>query len=433
MKQVLALLLALLLLCPLAMAEELTDEPDTALILGLSDVVITTTSPQGVQKTSNMKDLYGTFILDTNGAPRLIGMIDRGQENLTFGVAELYSEGVRYTLEGAERTFLVDIPQLAAVDMEALPLILRALLPHMMTLQIPQIPTITFPKGDVAALLALVGVEATPAAAADTWTFAVPTQVVSGLIEQLDAILTAAQTHTPQLKPVTDVLSQMIEAGITFALDGTITDMGDQQTAAVEVHLADSSGVAQSPTLYLNTLTAQNSFTLAVDLPSEDTGSYTIAQLTALADPEADTFSAGLNVAGMATLSFDLKKQSGLQQAALSFDMAETGMALQVLYGTQQDRDVLTLSGSATEYGAFECTLTGQEAEENLYTGDFSLSVTRGREHLVATGAYFEYLDDYDLGGYALPAVTAPATEMTQEEIQAVTGPLVAYYEEMAS
>ena len=431
MKKILALLLALMMaLGMVAMAEEV-DPAQTALICGFENIKLAATV-DGQSQSIDLSELIATVVIDTEDTLRFVGQVDKGDENLIFGVAELVGDKLHYSMSGAERTFEADLPEQALAqigdqDPAVLAEMLRAALPALLAFKLPQLGAISLPKADLSSLVGLFASDTSEADGATTMEFSIPSEIVNMLIQQLGEAVKGAAGNIPQGDQITAVIDQLQSSGLSFALNGTLSDNGDEQTVALSIHMAQEDQVAEDPVLILNTYSAQDNFTLGVDLPSED-GSYTIGQLTVVTNPDEETLDVGLDMAGMASLEVNFYKADGMQHGDLTFAAGDFHTGLSIVYGEQQDGvDYYDISGSADTYGSFQITMTESADENGVYGGDFSVSVESNQMNLDASGDYFAYMDDYDMGGYTLPEEVVPATEMTQEESQAAAQPLMEY------
>lgn len=426
MKKIVAVWLTLAMLLGLWAVAEPAPDLKTALVTGMSDVVLTTTDAHGYVNTLGLQGLSATFTIDTSNALRVMASVDHGQENLFSGIAELVDNRLRFSFSGAQRTFETVLPPIGGVDPQALPILVRAALPSMMNINhLPQIDGLSIPRVDLKNIVSAYGSKTV----GNTTEFSIPADIVNALLNQFNQAIKESEVSFPRLSQLTGMLDLLFESGIGLALTGTITDSDAEQTAAISAFLCSEGQTAEQPTFFLNTNSTENNFTLAVDLPSEDEGSYTIAQLSLMTAPASNTLDVGLTVAGMASLTLKLYKQSGLQVADLNFGMPNESISsgLSLRYGRQLDQDYIALSGNASGAGSFELTGTGATDSEGMYSGNAHYTFRGALGGIDLSAVYFEFLDDYSVGGYALPAEVVPAMELTSEEVKAAIEPLTNY------
>lgn len=426
MKKLIALMLALLMTLGMLAVAETADPAQTALIAGLSDVVIAMTDAEGKTQSVDLKDLVATVVVDTEDSIRLVGQVDKGDENLTYAVGELRDGKFVFTVLGAERAFEMEIPEQAAAMVE--PEQIRAMLPAMMNAQLPQLPAITLPKLDLASLTAMIGGQTTEADGVATTTFSVPAEIVSMLLSQVNEVVKSTASSIPQGDQVAQVLDQLVQSGLSFALEGTLSDNGAEQSGSIAVYMAQDGQTASDPTLFLNTYSAENNFTLGVDLPSED-GTYTVGQLTAVTDPVASTMDLGLDIGGMIQMALAFSKEDDLQDVLFTFDAMGTNMTLEAKYGSQNGQDYNELAIAAADQLNFNCVVTGAVDDTGLYNGDIRINADQaGQGSFELTASIYQYLADFDATGYELPDDVVPADQMTEEEKNAAIEPLNAYF-----
>lgn len=431
MKKILAMLLAVMMLLGMvAMAEE-ADPAQSALICGFENIMVDVTA-NGQTQSIDLSELVATGVIDTEDTLRFVGQVDKGDENLIFGVAELVGDKLHYSMSGAERTFEADLPeqalaQMGGQDHAVLVEMLRSALPALLAFKLPQLGAISLPKADLSSLVGLFASDTSEADGTTTMEFSIPSEIVTMLIQQLGEAVKGTAGNIPQGDQIAAVIDQLQSSGLSFALNGTLADNGDEQTVALSIHMAQENEVAEDPVLILNTYSAVDNFTLGIDLPSED-GSYTIGQLTAVTNPDEETLDIGLDIAGMASFVVNFYKADGMQHADVAFDAGDFHAGLNFVYGTQEDGvDYYALSGSSDTVGSFEIVMTESADENGAYGGDFSFAIEASEQNIEVTGDYFAYIDDYDMGGYTLPEEVVPASEITQEESQAATQPLMEY------
>lgn len=429
MKKYLALLMAALLAFGMvAVAEEAAAADPNALVAGMGNIVLTMTDAEGNASEIALSDLSVSFGIDLAGNPQIWLEADVGEEPVSYAVIELAGDKLHMAFKNVDRTFETELPeQLAGQDPAVLSETLKAALPQMMGItMLPVLPPVTLPMADLNGIAATFGGETAEVEGVTTTVFEVPAEAITQIAQMVVQIAKAGASSVPQVAQGIEFIESLLDSGFSFALKGAVTSGETEQAAVIGVYMADENGTAENPTLYLNIYSAENNFTLAVDLPSEDS-SYTVGQLALVTDPAADTISLNLDIAGMFTAALEFYKNEGLQVAALNCSGMGMNAGLVFSYGQQDGKDYVGFSGSADGVGAFVSDATGVW-EGDTYTGEFSLGFGKeGAEQFAVTGDYFEYMtvseDDFEM-----PADVAPVSEITKEESNAIIQPLVDYF-----
>ncbi|MBR1558691.1 MAG: hypothetical protein IJ646_00470 [Clostridia bacterium] len=423
MKKILALLMAMLMVIGMAAVAETADAKPT-LLAGLSNVNLTVTDGSGNAQNIALEDLYLSAILDTKDGVQFVLQADQDEDMLCYLTGKLDGDKVVVAASGLDKAYEAEIPNNPIVGTEDLPGMLRAALPAMMSLKLPMLPAISLPKADLTPLVSLLGAQSTEADGVTTTTFSVPAEIVSMVIDQAADLLSATVESTPQLAQFSQLIGQLKESGLSFALEGTIADTEAEQSTTIAVYLATDGQTAADPALYLNMYSTVNNFTLAVDLPTEDS-SYTIGQLTLVTDPDADTIDLGIDFAGMATLTVNFYKQAELQVAAVSLDVFGTEMGMQLSYGVKDDKDYVSFSGhsDAGEFTMEDTSVT----EGDTAGGSFTLNFKTADMAIDLSADHFESLDDIDVSGYEIPANVVPIDQFSDDDAATAFQPLIEY------
>ncbi len=423
MKRILALVLALMLaLGMVAMAEtEAADMSQSALISNLTGVTATVTR-DGQTQNMDLGDLGVSLVVDTEDALRFVLTADKGEEILTFAVAEIVDGKIRASFKGIDRTFEQEIPETPGVDISNLAEIIRPMLPALMGTHMPELKVAALPKLDLAAFAGMMGSNSTEADGVTTTTVDIPATMVSMALSMVVQVAQSSAESIPQGKQVVDMLDQLVQSGFSFAIKGTITDNGAEQDSNIGIYMANEGETAADPTLFVNTTSAENNFVLAIDLPSEDS-SYTIGQLSVVTDPAAETIDAGLDFAGMSSVALKIHKHDELQCADLTYQVLGEGGSMTLEYGRKDDQDYYGVRSEMGEGKSYTFDITGAPYE-NGYAGTIAFDSPEA----TFNSSYFELLGDFDmaatLDGYTLPADIAAFSEMTSEEINAVLAPI---------
>ena len=429
MKKILAMLLAMMMLVSMAgVAEEAADQP-TALMCAFTDVTVEMTTG-GETQTVELGDLEMSFIVDASDAMRYILTAEKGEEILAYVVTEWDDDKIRATINGVDRTFETVVPEIpGGFTEESLTAMTREMLPMIMTMNIPAIKVAALPKVDLASLVGLFGGESTEADGVVTTPVDVPAEMVTMMIQMLASTVKATAESMPQGKQITGLLDMLVESGLSFAIKGDITDNGDEQAVNIGFYMADQSGTQETASLFLNTLSAENSFELAVDLPSQDT-SYTIAKLNVVTDPEASTIDCALDVAGMAT--FELKTHMKDEVQCIEFDanLPGTAISADMDYGKKDGIDYAAFVADMGNDFSFSAAVTGEPVavDEYSYGGEFfSFGATADGTGVQVTGTYYELLGTFDLAelGITFPAETADFNTLTSDELNAAIAPVL--------
>ena len=427
MKRMLAMMLALMMLLGMTAVAETApaaaDMSQSALISNLTGVTIDIENAGQVQHL-DMADLGVSCVVDTEDTLRFLLTADKGDEILTFALAEIQDNKLRVGLKGIDRTFEYDIPEVPGMDMASLTNVIRQNLPALMGQRMPEIKVTALPKIDLSTLLPG---ETTEADGVRTTAVDISAEMVSMVLSMVVQLAKTSTENVPQGKQAIEYLEQLINNGFSFAVKGTITDTDAEQSANIGIYMSDNGETAEAPTLLLNTTTAENSATLAIDLPSEDS-SYTVGQLSVVTDPEAETLDSTLDIAGMISLALKMHKHDDLQCVDLTLQAPGTDAKNTLEYGVQDGQDYYAFKSEMGEGNSFNCVVTGN-AIDNGYSGAIAFN-TKGTDSGVAFNAsYFELLGDLDLAtalnGYELPTETATFDTLTSDEINSVISPIL--------
>ena len=425
MKRILALMLTLTMLLSMVAVAETADASQSALITNLTGVTIDITN-EGETQHLEMGDLGVSCVVDTEDTLRLVLTADKGDEILTFAVAEIVDGKLRVGFKGVDRAFEQEIPEVPGMDMSDLAAAIRPLLPALMGNRVPEIKIPTLPKVDLAGLVGMMGSESTEADGVTTTTVDIPAETISMLLGMFVQIAQGAVESIPQGKQVVDLLSQLLDSGFSFAIKGTITDNVAEQSANIGIYMASEGETATDPTLYLNSSSAENNLVLAVDLPSDDS-SYTIGQLTVVTDPKANTLDAGLDFAGMASLALKIHEHDELQCIDLTLQAPGTDSQSTMEFGRKDDQDYYLFKAQMGEENGYSCEVTGNPID-NGYAGTLAFNSVGSASGVDFNGSYYELLGDFDmaatLDGYELPTEAVAFSEMTSDEINTAFAPI---------
>lgn len=428
MKKILALMLAALMLLSMAALAETAENTPSTLMLGLSNVNATITDGEGNTNEIALPELNLSGILGTKDGVQFVLQADRGDEFLCCMNGKIEDGKVIYTTSASERAYEYVIPATPGIDVSSMPEQLGALLPALVSMKLPQLPAVSLPKADLSGLVAMLDAETTEENGVATTNFSVSAETISSLLDYVTMMLQYSASSVPQLDQVTQLLNQLKESGLSFTLEGSIQDTAEEQAASVTVYMTSNGETAETPTLFLNTYSAEDKFTLAVDVPYEDS-SYTVGQLSVTTDPAAETINVGVDLAGMVTLNVDFYKQDGLQVAELKFDAMGQSINLALSYGTRDGNDYTSLTGNFADQANFSLETNAQASDQGT-SGTINCALTAPGIDASASADYFEYLDDFDLSAYTIPEEIVPNDQFTQEEAQAAIQPLMDYINE---
>lgn len=443
MKKMLAMMLALMLLLGMvAVAEtpdpvEATDvteavdvaEPfdpaKSALFVNLTGMTIDVNNEENPQNI-NLEDMGVTLILDSEDVPRLVLTVDKGDEVLSFAVAEVVDGKLRVGLKGVDRTFEQDLSEIPGMDSEGMLTSLRQILPTLMGARLPELKIVALPKLDLAGLVALLGAESVEANGVTTTKVDIPAEVTSLALQAAVEFAKSTAENISQVRPGVQLLEQLLESGFSFAIRGDITDKGAEQTASIGIYMASEGETAEEPTLILNTTSAENNYVLAIDLPTEDS-SYTMGQLSVVTDTAAETLDVGVDFAGMASVAMKVHKENELQCFEMAFNSFGSETTAIVQNGTKDGQDYSNFKSDLGNGLTYNCEVTGNGSEDS-YEGSFNVNISNNGSTVDFNSSFFEILSDFDLAatleGFTMPAETAAFDTLTSDEINTAFAPV---------
>lgn len=430
MKKIVALLLSMLMILGMAAVAEEATEP--ALISHIGNIVIENTA-DGQTQTLGLDGFEAYFALDTSDGLALIAQAFNGEEFLAQAMGKLVGTQFQLGIDGVDKTFAADVPQLAGQDTAGLGEALRPMLPGMLNMTLPPIQIPSLPKVDLVPVVGMLG--ATPDG--DTTAFEVPSEVIDTLLDQ---VLEAVKTSGESISGVDQVLpaiEQLRASGMSFALKGQIVDAADKQTTTLEIYIVNGGQTSEAPLAVLTLTSVPDELTLAVDIAAEGEN-MTIANLTLDTDSATNSFAGTLDIGDMMQFQLAIFQENGLQNAALTVDSpmgAAFGVTLS--YGKSGDADVCDLTFAAGEDVGFEMHVSTTQVDETASEGTFEISVVTEDNSIHVTADVEEFLGEMDLGGFALSQNVVPfddfSSEETGEALQTALAPLLQYFNQIAA
>lgn len=429
MKKLIALLLSILMILSMAAIAETAD--DTALIARISNIALDINT-NGQAQTVSLDDFEAYLALDSADYPQLVGQAFKGDDQLALAVMRMTNDGVLFTIDGMDKTFVYEAEQLKSLDMNELTQQVRTALPKLLTVQLPMINNLSLPKLDVMPLLGLFGTQE----ADGSVSFSVPAEVIDTVLDQvlgmakgnLASAPAAAQQAAQQ---VLDIVDQLRSSGLGFAVDGAAKDEGDSETVTINLYLANQGQVNDAPIATLNFVTAQDQATLNLDVTSEGSA-MTIASVNV--STESDSLNATLDIAGMIQFSMRIFQEGTVQYVSLGIDgaaMEGDTMAAELSYGETDEGNLLKLVFNGGEAFNIEATCVTESTSEASNAGKFSLLADAQGTSINLTADIEEFLGSLNLGDFTMPETTAPIEELQSEEGQAAVAqalaPLVEY------
>lgn len=414
MKKVLALLMAMMLLLGMtAMAEE-AQLP--ALITTISNVELSMASG-GETKTASLDDLTIVNAIDTTDVPQATIEAITSEGSLCFAIARLTADGVCYTVEGMDKTYVAEIPQLAGMDPAELAGSLRSALPQLLALKLPQIGGVTIPKADISILTQLFPSDT------DENGFAIPAEMTKLLLDQLTQSLESTADSIPNGDQILGLLKQLTDNGLEISLAGTVNDTDARQTANLDVYLSSENQPADTPMISLSMDSVENQFQLLVSAMGMNLGSLDLES-----EPAENEIMLQVNIMDSVLFDVNIFRDSDLQCASLSIKASDQQvMGLDMSWGVLNDHDYTSLILSSADQGTISASSESVQTEDGSEQGALYFSADMNGEQFVVTGEYVSTLGNYDLGDYAMPTETVPASEFNSEEAQAALQPLVEY------
>lgn len=429
MKKLIALLICALMILSMAAFAETAE--DTALIARISNIALEY-SAEGQAQNVNLDGFEAYLTLDTADGIRLVGQAFNGDDELALAVLKIVEGQIQVAIDGMDKTYVADVPQLQGIDLEGSIPEIRAALPQLLNVKLPMIPAISLPKLDVVPLLALFGTQE----ADGSVSFNVPAETIDALLDQLLEAAKANMASVPAqaqetVQQLLGAVEQLRSSGIGFAVDGTGKDAGDSQTVTVNVHLASQGQVSPDPIVVLTFTTAQDKAVVTLDAISEG-NAMTVA--TADVATEEGALVSTLDIAGMLQLSLNVFQEGTVQYVSLSLDgaaMEGASMAIEVSYGETDEGTLEKLVINGGEAFNLEATCLTASASDVSNEGQFSLYLDAEGTSLKMTADLEQFLGSLDLGDFTMPETTAPFEELDSEEgeaaLTAAVAPLLEY------
>ena len=422
MKKIVALLISVLMI--LSMAAVAEEASDPALVIRISDIVIENTANDQTQSV-NLDGFEGYLSVDTSDGLALVAQAFNGDESLALAVMKVVGSQLQVAIDGMDKTFAQDVPQLEGQDTSTLGETIRPMLPGLINLSLPPIQVGSLPKMDLTGLASMLGAEA----AGDTTTFSVPSEIIDALLDQIIETAKTAGASVPGADQLFAMIEQLRSSGFSFSLAGQIVDSADQQVTTVEVYLVTDGQATESPLIVLTLTSAQDALNLKADIPDGEE-SMTIANLDLQTNDNA--FLGTLDIAGMMQFNVTAFQEDGLQKAALTMEssMGTPGLAVSLAYGNDGSADVCEITFNADEDVAMDLFTSFTPAEDST-EGLFDLTVVTGDSTVHATANIEKFLGSLDLGDFTMPTDIAPMDDLqnaeNDEALQTALMPLLQY------
>lgn len=421
MKKIIALLLSILMVVSMtAFAEE---ETSPALVIRLGNIVIESTAG-GATNTTSLDGFDAYLSIDTTDGLSLIAQAFNGDESLLLAVMKFVDSQLHLAIDGMDKTFTQDVPQLAGQDTAALGEMMRPMLPELMNINLPMIQVASLPKIDLTGLVSMLGAQTEGV----TTTFNVPAELIDMLLDQIIETGKTAAESVPGADQIFGMLEQLRASGFSFSLSGQIVDSPDQQTTAVNLYTVTEGQVAEAPVVTLNLVSVQDSMNLKVDVPNgEET--MTIAELQL--STENDAFLGTLDLAGMMQFSLTAYQEDGMQKAALNIEsMMSDTIAVTLSYGNDGASNLFELNFAVGETAGLNLLSASVPGDDGV-SGNIDITYVNADNSVHITTDYEEFLGAVDLGDFTMPAETAPMDAAQDAEnaeaLQTALMPLLQY------
>ena len=422
MKKILALLLAVMMLFTVtAVAEEAAA---TALVTHIGNIAIEATRGDET-KNVNLEGFDAFLSVDTADGLALVGQLFNGDESLAQVVLKLVDNQIVVGIDGMDKAFAVDVPQLEGQDTTGLDEIIRAELPAILKSKLPMINLPSLTKIDIAPFAAFIG----GVTEGDTTTFALPAEMVDMLLDQVIAAAKEGTKAIPGADEIIGMVEQMREFGMSFTVDGTITDSPELQTTVVNLGLVMDGEASDSPAVVLTMTSAQDALGLTLEAGMEEEKS-TIAALNTQTDGQGGAI-VSLTLMGI-QFQVDIYQEDGLQKATLTMgNGGAAAVAGSLVYGMDGDTDMCALSLTAGEDN-FAMDIRSNTVDETSDAGTFEFSAVTPSQSTRVTADVEDFLGSVDLGGYVLPETVVSYEELKSEEntaaLNEALAPLYAYF-----
>lgn len=425
MKKIVALLLSILML--LGMAAIAEEAQETALVTCFSDIVVQTTA-NGKTTTNSLDNFEAYLSIDTADGLSLVAQAFDGDDSLLLAIAKIVDDQVQLAVEGVNKTYAVKAEQLASQNTGMMAEQFRAALPDLLNFQLPMITVPSLPKLDLKSLVGLFGTEA----ADGSMTFSVPSETVGAVLDQLVEMAKNYSQTTPGLSDTIDAIEQMRAAGMSFALEGSVVDAADRQTAQVSVLLANQGQVSEDAVAGLKLVTAKDELTLDVDVYNGDQA-VNIGNLEILTDTMANAFSATLDIASIMQFYLGAYQEEGFQKAALRMESAlDTSFSVYLSYGNDGENDVMEVGYSDSESNGFTMTTATQPVDEATVAGTIDATFVSADSTVQASAKIEKFIGSVSLGDYTMPGMVVPIEDLENETdsaaMQEALSPLIGYF-----
>lgn len=426
MKKLLALMLcAMLLLGAFAVAEEALDP---ALVNHISNIAIEVTG-EGAN-TINLEGFEAFLTIDTADGLALVAQAYNGDDPLALAVAKLEGTQLKVAIDGVDKTYVADIPQLAGQDLTGLGEAVRGALPVLLNMTLPAINVGSLPKLDLVPLVSMLGSETE----GDTTTFAIPAEIVDMVLDQLIEAVKGQAGSVPGLDQGLEMIEQLRASGNSIALAGKIVDAGDSQTTTLEIYPVSNGQTAPDAIAVLTLNTVQDALTLAVDVSTGEE-LMTIANLSIETEAATNSCVATMDIAGMMQFNLAVFQEDGLQKVALTMDSGyDAGFGLTLTYGKSGNGDLIDITFAVGGETAFEVVTNSTAISDKIHEGNIEITVATGDQNIHAAADVEEFLSSIDLGDFTMPAETAPIEELESDEsLQNALTPLIGYFSQIAA
>lgn len=423
MKKAVALLLSVLMILGMTAVAEVAPDAalEPALIADIENIAFEMTA--GGSTLSRTLDGFEAYLsIDTSDGLALVAQAFNGDDSLLLALAKLVGNQLQIGVDGVDKTYVIDIPQVNE-DTAGLGEALRPVLPELLKMQMPMIDMVSLPKLDLTPYLGMFAVDNGD----DTIGFTVPHEAVDLLLEQLLTLARDGAESVPAAKQALEMLDQLHAAGMSFTLNGTVTDDGETQTVSVSAYQVNGEQTAETPVVIVNLTSAQDALTLTVDIPLEGQ-TLTVASLDISTDVAANALDATLEIGGMMQFNLALYREDDLQKAAMTLEADEEGFAVSLAYNASMTE----LSFAVDNTAQIDIAATVDEQGDDYCAGTLAFTLTDTDSTVRVTADYEEFLGSNQLGGYTLPVAVAPIETLQNTEeaeaLQAALAPLFGYF-----
>ena len=424
MKKLIALLISALMILSMAAVAETAE--DTALIARISNIVFEAET-DGQTESQSLDGFEAYLSLDTADGVQLVGQAFNGDDELALAVCKIVEGQIRVAIDGMDKTYVADVPQLQGIDLDNSISEVRAALPELMNMKLPMIPAISLPKLDVVPLLGLFGTQE----ADGSVSFSVPAEAIDALLDQLLAAAKEGMASVPAeaqatLQQLLGAVEQLRSSGIGFAVDGTAKDEGDSETVTVNLYLASQGQVSPDPIAVMTFVTEQDQAVLTLDAISEG-NAMTVASINAATENGA--LEGTLDIAGMIQFSLNIFQEDTIQYVALNVGgaaMEGISMNVEVSYGETDEGTLEKLVINGGDAFNVEATCVTESTSEASTAGKFSLFFDAEGSSVHVTADIEQFLGSLNLGDFTMPETTAPYSDLDNEEDKAALDQAVA-------